>query len=209
MPNEVPIARVVTFGYNSAWAFSKSVMGINDFADDLLDRLKSIRRTNTEAHRPILFICHSLGGIVVKSAMARAYEKQYTFGTLISGIRGIIFMGTPHAGSGVATVAKVAGTIVNMLVPCQKIRSSLLHTLSTNSKELEDINRTFCHRFGHLKVASFIEGEIFPGLKSTVGLLLHIKDSLLTRIRLYLENLHCCIFHGRLHIIYKRIIRPW
>ena len=34
----------MTFGYNSGVAFSQSVSGISVFANDLLDRLKGLRR---------------------------------------------------------------------------------------------------------------------------------------------------------------------
>ena len=37
LPTEVPSARIMTFGYESAWAFSNSVSGIADKALDLLN----------------------------------------------------------------------------------------------------------------------------------------------------------------------------
>ena len=56
----------MSFGYNSTTAFSKAVTGIEDEAAILLERLKGMRQTNQEKDRKILFIAHSLGGIVVK-----------------------------------------------------------------------------------------------------------------------------------------------
>ena len=73
----------MTFGYDSKWAFSPSTADIKDFALDLLNRLRSKRwsvkvSVKSELYpipldlqgqamrRPIVFICHSLGGIVCK-----------------------------------------------------------------------------------------------------------------------------------------------
>jgi alpha-beta hydrolase superfamily lysophospholipase len=54
------------YGYDASTAFSKSVIGIHNVAEDLLDRLRTNRRQDFEQKRPILFIAHSLGGLIVK-----------------------------------------------------------------------------------------------------------------------------------------------
>jgi len=64
----------MSYGYNSGGILSKSVGGIlsksvsdiDDVARELLDRLDGIRRSTAEKERPILFVAHSLGGVVVK-----------------------------------------------------------------------------------------------------------------------------------------------
>jgi hypothetical protein len=66
LPKQLPDARIISYGYNSALQFSKSVAGIGTFAEQLLEDLRSWRVTQAERDRPIVFICHSLGGIVVK-----------------------------------------------------------------------------------------------------------------------------------------------
>lgn len=40
VPKVIPTARVMTFGYDSRWAFSPSKADIEDFALDLLNRLR-------------------------------------------------------------------------------------------------------------------------------------------------------------------------
>ena len=66
LPKKLPDARIFTFGYDAVVAFSKSSGEVDDFARILLQRVKSVR-SPAEAHsRPLYFICHSLGGIVVK-----------------------------------------------------------------------------------------------------------------------------------------------
>jgi len=45
-PDSLPKARIMTFGYDSGLAFTKSKAGIENFARDLLNRLRIIRRDN-------------------------------------------------------------------------------------------------------------------------------------------------------------------
>jgi hypothetical protein len=59
----------MSYGYNSSTAFSKSITDITDEAAMLLDRLDGERQSAEERARPILFIAHSLGGIVVKKVI--------------------------------------------------------------------------------------------------------------------------------------------
>ena len=66
VPIEIPNIRVISYGYNSKTAFSKGVNDIDDEAAGLLDRLNMERVQDMEKSRPIIFIAHSLGGIIVK-----------------------------------------------------------------------------------------------------------------------------------------------
>jgi hypothetical protein len=66
LPKQIPNARIMSYGYSSAVQFSKSVAGIETFAEQLLEDLMSWRNSLAEQARPIVFICHSLGGIVFK-----------------------------------------------------------------------------------------------------------------------------------------------
>lgn len=59
-------ARIMSYGYDSTTAFSKSVTDIEDQAKILIDTLSSERESPSEKNRPLIFIAHSLGGIIVK-----------------------------------------------------------------------------------------------------------------------------------------------
>ncbi|KAJ5714747.1 uncharacterized protein N7483_011928 [Penicillium malachiteum] len=164
LPHQIPNARIMTFGYDSSWLFSKNVMSITDFANDLLFRLKNDRHTPIMRKQPIIFVCHSLGGIIAKRAITLAYENSTLYGELLSQIKGVVFLGTPHRGSHAATIANIASSTVNYLLPGQAIKKPLMKALSTNSNELEEISRSFLARTSLLKIASFCEADAFPGL---------------------------------------------
>ncbi len=46
LPEAVPNSRIMTFGYDSALAFSRSRSGIENYARDLLNRLRMIRNND-------------------------------------------------------------------------------------------------------------------------------------------------------------------
>ena len=65
LPYRLPNARILLFGYNSNVAIETSAAGVNEQAINLLNRF-SAQRKHVPPQRPIIFISHSLGGIVVK-----------------------------------------------------------------------------------------------------------------------------------------------
>ena len=66
LPSKLPLARIMSYGYDSGIAFSKSASDIDDEAAKLLDRLEGERQSGGQKTKPIFFVAHGLGGIVVK-----------------------------------------------------------------------------------------------------------------------------------------------
>lgn len=75
VPRDIRNARVMSYGYSSVVAFSKSTGRVKEFTRDLLERLKAVRLKST---RPIIFICHSMGGLIVKKVKTDAGVIQDT-----------------------------------------------------------------------------------------------------------------------------------
>jgi len=69
----------MSFGYNSDTAFSNAITDIDDVAMMLLDRLDGERQLEEEKRRRIVFISHSLGGVVVKKAGCPLFQMQEKF----------------------------------------------------------------------------------------------------------------------------------
>ena len=105
-----------TVGYPAGFtALGKPGMIIEKRAGNLSQKLANAGL----GARPLLFVTHSMGGLVVKSlivgsqTLADADRKR-----LASVIRGIVFCATPHRGSAFADAAGVLGTFWREPRPC-------------------------------------------------------------------------------------------
>lgn len=78
-------------------------------------------------------------------------------------MKGIVFMGTPHLGSGVAAASRVLRNIANVAT-VGAVRSDLLKALEPKSLELQDISEQFVHRALGLEVASMYEQMLTRGV---------------------------------------------
>jgi len=144
-PQTIPNSRILTYGYDTkirhwvAGPISKN--SIYDHAQDFLSTLEHRRRGQNEIRRPILFVAHSLGGIIVKEALqiSRGYGsvKPHLHGIFEATI-GVLFFGTPHAGadprnflhhllsaSAQALGAQVNEKIVSALMPGAEVLARL------------------------------------------------------------------------------------
>jgi hypothetical protein len=71
---------------------------VYDFAKDFLVSIQADRREAPA--RPLLFVCHSLGGIIVKEMLRQACHSQDADLCMVfKSTRGIMFFGTPHNGA--------------------------------------------------------------------------------------------------------------
>ena len=121
-----------------------------------------------ESKRPIIFIAHSLGGIIVKQALVWANtEPQYQ--TLKDHTLGIVFFGTPHRGSEMANYGKTLANVATGVM--HKPRSKLLNALQSNSDTLMRLTSTFKFRAPDMEIMTFYETKpmsMFSSLVSTI-----------------------------------------
>lgn len=92
-------ARILTYGYDSDFPSSKYLTERTLYhqAGELLVELSRVRRD--DCHRRLIFVCHTLGGILVQSALILALASKNEAITLIQhSTKGIILLDTPFSG---------------------------------------------------------------------------------------------------------------
>ncbi|QKD60441.2 uncharacterized protein FOBCDRAFT_232269 [Fusarium oxysporum Fo47] len=115
----------------------------------------------------MIFVCHSLGGIVFKQALVIAHEKETRYGSIEEAVAGVIFLGTPHRGADIAYWSKLLAKFANVLT-AGKMREDLLKALAPKSTELGTICSQFVERGMRLQIFSLYERHETSGLGSLV-----------------------------------------
>ncbi|RYP13683.1 hypothetical protein DL765_006765 [Monosporascus sp. GIB2] len=166
VPATAPFARVLTYGYDTQirhWVKSPvNRSTVYDIGWDFLVALESERRA--EPSRPVLFVVHSLGGIVVKEMLRRSrscHMGQAHLRPVFESTIGIMFFGTPHAGSDprgplqriAEKVIKAAGFsvnehIVNTLLPVSERLRELRDEFGPMAQQREWLIHSFQEQFG-------------------------------------------------------------
>ncbi|KAL8978699.1 MAG: hypothetical protein Q9205_005782 [Flavoplaca limonia] len=146
--------RVFTFGYNSNFRGSATNLNMTDFAKDLLFHLLTFSQGDSKpiGARPIVFVAHSMGGLVVK----RAYivgKHDPEFSAIMAQVYGILFLATPHRGS---QYAKVLNNILST-APTGAPPKAYVASLDAQSEALQDINEQFRKICQDLVLVSFWE----------------------------------------------------
>ncbi|KAA0069048.1 hypothetical protein [Rhodanobacter sp. T12-5] len=93
-------------GYDAAFSgWTEHAMHLADQGNAFMSELLS---EPSLLGRPLVLVGHSLGGLVIKSGMVHAETlDDPRFQPLLEAISGVVFVGTPHQGSNLASVAAV------------------------------------------------------------------------------------------------------
>jgi hypothetical protein len=147
LPTTLPNARVYTYGYDSnirhrlGTPANKST--VYDLGHDLLLSLEAKR--NCQPSRPLIFVAHSLGGIVVKEALRRSEGYQTHHSHLYSvydATVAILCFGTPHSGADPrGVVHRVAEAVVRLAG--FTVNDQLVNSLLPSSERLRELRDEF------------------------------------------------------------------
>ncbi|KAL1862499.1 hypothetical protein VTK73DRAFT_6875 [Phialemonium thermophilum] len=155
LPNELPTARILTFGYNAHFSSKKeqASLTIGDFATDLLFRMKygesGLERLGQV---PVIVVTHSLGGLVFKKAFIQGHLND-EFRDIVSKIRAVLFLATPHRGTDLAeTLNRVLTTSV-----FGHSAKEYVTEMARRSPTIDEINESFRHHASKLHIFSFYE----------------------------------------------------
>ena len=158
----IPDIRIYTWGYDAdiASLSSASRNTIHQHARNLLSDLVDLRAESEHNQRPLIFVVHSLGGIIVKAAINLSRSTEGTKEKEIApATSGVCFLGTPHRGSRSATIGKIAFQITK--AAGKSPNTKVLQGLERNSETLDmigdDFNQTIIKYGRHMHIHSFRE----------------------------------------------------
>lgn len=206
LPQDVPNARVMTFGYNTDAAFGNTTAEIIDYAKSLLSSLIDKREQVDELRRPLIFIGHSLGGIVIKQSLFQATIEQ-RYNSISESTVGIVFLGTPHRGSENVAYGKVLETLATAVR--KKPSPRLINALQVNSEALMRLTTDFRLQVPKYQVYSFYE---MKPMKTLSALVVEKHSALLEilgeeQIPVDASHEEMCKFMAREDDVYEKIFK--
>ena len=175
LANDFEDVRILTFGYDSkvtkGFAAPSSKNGIFQHGNSFLRAMGRARVGCRQ--RPIVFVAHSLGGLVVKQALIEARKQIHDLDLLDvhDSTHAVIFFGTPHRGSNLAEWGLLLSNIAEAVQ--LDTNNAVLRDLdpSSGSSKLDEMRFDFddilrdTGRSRELRVYSFQEEEGMTGLK--------------------------------------------
>ena len=146
LPTDIPNARILTYGYDAAVVHWTKVAGQNTTREHALNLVNDLcnYRTRTKSNRrPIVFVVHSLGGLVIQDALLLcANPSDEAQAAILNWTRGICFLGTPNAGSDFAKFANAVANVISLSF-MKSPNAHLLEILESRSQILADIKNGF------------------------------------------------------------------
>jgi pimeloyl-ACP methyl ester carboxylesterase len=156
-----PDVGVWSINYNaspSLWI--GTAMPIEDRADNLLKELELVGIGD----RPVIFVCHSLGGLVTKQMLMNAASTHRpAFERIVDNTRAVVFLATPSAGSDFGEFLwRIAGPAARKTVQVEQ--------LNRNSPALRTLSNWYMTNAPVRKIRTelFFENDPVPGFDKLV-----------------------------------------
>ncbi|KAI0968514.1 hypothetical protein F4678DRAFT_201649 [Xylaria arbuscula] len=115
LPTACPEARIMTWGYHTLHSGNMPISAQPDLfahVNDLLRELGGLRHDTGSQDRPLIFIAHSLGGVIVKEVLREAeFSIAESQRAILSSTAAVVFFGCPHRA---VEDVSLADTVVSM-----------------------------------------------------------------------------------------------
>ncbi|KAJ0159741.1 hypothetical protein CTA2_9187, partial [Colletotrichum tanaceti] len=128
---------------------------LDDLADDLIKQVWS-ERYGPQRSRPLFFIAHSVGGLVVKMALLKA-TKSELHKPFMYNCHGISFFATPHRGSSYLSMNNLKDSIRRLLRLQRPLPRSISDYLRLGHKPLLAMHDDFSKIASELGIWTFYE----------------------------------------------------
>jgi len=154
LSQDVKNCRVLSVEYETSFSDWRSVCPYDEDQRTIEFRSKQMLQKIKMAglgDRPIIWVSHSLGGLIVKYMLQHADQDTESFGNIAKNTKGSVFYGTPHFGSKVATFSQKAKKV---LYPSKEVEE-----LAQDSPKQQQLNEFVKKLFNSGKFSSLSFGE--------------------------------------------------
>ncbi|OCK73870.1 hypothetical protein K432DRAFT_220962, partial [Lepidopterella palustris CBS 459.81] len=156
LSKDLPCCRTMIYGYNSKLS-SHGIDTIMDYGRELIEELKKIRGVQELRKRPLFFVAHSFGGIILAHCLVKAVQTNEddhpTIASLYRATYGMLLFAIPHKGLVVDDIQKMLAGQDN------HPRNALLQQIRAKSDLLAFQLADFKNLIRDRKVVSFYETE--------------------------------------------------
>ncbi|KAH0829766.1 ribonuclease p/mrp subunit [Fonsecaea pedrosoi] len=146
LPKENLNIRVLVCNHNTRWDTGAINKSLQHYGDDLLRGLRRVRQRKEDWDRPLVFIGHSFGGLIIKQMLvnAAADTTDEFCQAVLKNTKGFIFLGTPHKGANLTFF----GRVMSLFGYWTGASTSLLEVVQPNSNLNESLHRSFMRYLG-------------------------------------------------------------
>ena len=113
LPHDLPGARILTYGYDTRLAENNNFQNLEDVALTFRASLR-IALSGSPPDRPLIFIAHSLGGLVLKQALLQIASGDGVDRRIFESAYGILFFGVPNQGMDISSLLAMVGRQPNL-----------------------------------------------------------------------------------------------
>ncbi|KAI3343673.1 hypothetical protein F4824DRAFT_440720 [Ustulina deusta] len=154
LPHVVPHARIIAYNYDSRWHTDAPNTRLELCGEELVESLHNFRTDALE--RPIIFIAHSLGGLVVLYGLLYA-DRTEKLKYLPASTVGFAPLGTPFRGTKMQYLAKLVAWLTALLGS----HGGIITDLGLDSKPLADKVHAFSELRSRLNIPTTCFFELY------------------------------------------------
>lgn len=131
LAEDVPGVAVWSVGYD---AWSSGWRGRALSMPDRAVNLMALLQNHGIGDRPLCFVTHSMGGLLVKEILLHAADGRTDFASFATEVRGVVFLATPHTGSGVTKAVDALGALYRGTAAVRDLQRNDAHLRQLNDR---------------------------------------------------------------------------
>lgn len=153
LPIDIPSLRIIGINYDTSLSMWTPHCPIESMKSNIKKRSEEFVTKLTTANvgqRPLVWVSHSMGGLLVKKMLVEEWKTGDKHG-ICKNTKAILFYGTPHRGSHLATLKQTTQMLVWPTIEVQELREESPQLLKLHEEFLKMLDEY------HIEIVSFAE----------------------------------------------------